>query len=228
MIADKKIFAKGLFMMIGFVVVLVIFFLPVFGGKNGLDYADNLYNSISKGSAYYIPKVMEENEDYSGEMISVTLHMPDSQQAEQSMGMFEQAGAKTRLSGAVLTASGDLGRILKNCLEDAEAMYRNDGEHVLKKYGYDERQALYNWWVACKEMDEDLKKQKKYKEAKIVTEVKDKAIEPSYNYFGIEPQKIMDKVGVVTFSLVFYLVYTLWYGFAYLYMFEGWATQMEH
>ncbi len=228
MIADKKIFAKGFFMMIGFVVVLVIFFLPVFGGKNGLDYVDNLYNSISKASAYYIPKVMEESEGYSGEMVSVTLHMPDERTAEQSARLFEKGGATTFLSGGTLQASGDLGKILKNCLEDAEAMYRNNGDQVLKKYGYDGRQALYNWWVACKEMDKDLKKQRKYKEARIAAEVKDKAIEPSYNYFGIDPQKIMDKVGIVTFSLVFYLVYTLWYGFAYLYMFEGWGMQLEH
>jgi hypothetical protein len=161
-------------------------------------------------------------------MISVTLHMPDERTAEQSARLFEKGGATTTLSGGALQSSGDLGKILKNCLEDAEAMYRNDGKQVLKKYGYDGRQALYNWWVTCKEMDKDLKKQKKYKEAKIVTEVKDKAVEPSYNYFGIEPQKITDKVGVVTFSLVFYLVYTLWYGFAYLYMFEGWGMQLEH
>lgn len=228
MIADKKIFAKGFVMMIGFVIVLVIFFLPVFGGKNGLDYMDNLYNSISKASAYFIPKVVDECEDYSGEMVSVTLHMPDERTAEQSARLFEKGGAKTNLSGTTLQASGDLGKMLKNCLEDAEAMYRNDGNQVLKKYEYEGRQALYNWWVACKEMDKDLKKQKKFKEAKMVTEVKDKAVEPSYNYFGIEPQKIMDKLGIVIISLIFYVVYTLWYGFAYMYMFEGWGMQLEH
>ena len=228
MIADKKIFAKGAVMMIGFVMVLVIFFLPVFGGKNGLDYMDNLYNSISKASAYYIPKVVEECEDYLGEMVSVTLHMPDERTAEQSAHLFEKGGAKIILSGTTLHASGDLGKILKNCLTDAEAMYRNDGDQVALKYRYDARQVLYNWWIACKEMDKDLKRQKMFKEAKIVTEVKDKAVEPSYNYFGIEPERIMDKLGIVIFSLIFYVVYTLWYGFAYLYMFEGWGMQLEH
>lgn len=228
MIADKKIFAKGFFMMIGFVIVLVIFFLPAFGGKNGLDYMDNLYNSISKASAYYIPKVVEECDDYSGEMVTVTLQMPDDRTAEQSVCLFEEGGAKTSLSGGTLQASGDLGGILKSCLDDAEAMYRNDGDQVSSKYGYDARQVLYNWWVACKEMDKNFKKQKKFKEAKVVTEVKDKAVEPSYNYFGIKPQRITDKAGIVILSLIFYVVYTLWYGFAYLYMFEGWGMQLEH
>jgi hypothetical protein len=28
--------------------------------------------------------------------------------------------------------------------------------------------------------------------------------------------------------LIFYVVYTLWYGFAIMYMFEGWGLQLEH
>ena len=50
MIEDGKKFWGGAGMMVGFVIVLIIFFSPTFGGKNGLDYLDNLYNSISKGS----------------------------------------------------------------------------------------------------------------------------------------------------------------------------------
>lgn len=228
MIVNKRIFAKGFSMMIGFIIVLIIFFLPLFEGKNGLDYMDNLYNSISKASAYYIPKMTEECEDYLGDMVSVTLHMPNDQTAEQSARLFEKGGAETSLSGSTLKASGDLGKILENCLEDAEIMYRNDGDQVSRKYGYEARKALYNWWVVCKEMDKDLKTQKKFKEAKIVTAVKKKAVECSYNFFGIEPQKIMDKIGIVIFSLIFYVIYTLWYGFAYMYMFEGWGMQLEH
>ena len=228
MIANKRLFARGLMMMMSFIVVLIIFFLPVFGGMNGLDYMDNLYNSISKASAYYIPKMVEENKGYFGEMVSVTLHMPDDQIAKQSARLFEEGGAETTLSGDILKASGDLGEILKNCLDDAEAMYRNDSDQVSLKYGYDARQALYNWWVVCKEMEKDLKKQKRFKEAKITTDVKDKAVECSYNYFGVEPQKIREKLGIVIFSLLFYVVYTLWYGFAYMYMFEGWGMQLEH
>ena len=52
MIEHKKKFFGGLGLMIGFLIVLIIFFSPIFGGENGLDYLDNLYNSISKGAAY--------------------------------------------------------------------------------------------------------------------------------------------------------------------------------
>ena len=60
MIANKKKFSGGLILLAVFVVVLIIIFSPVFKGQNGLEYLDALYNSISKGSAYYIPKVLEE------------------------------------------------------------------------------------------------------------------------------------------------------------------------
>ncbi|MBW1861088.1 MAG: hypothetical protein JRJ02_01780, partial [Deltaproteobacteria bacterium] len=83
MIEHKKKFFGGLGLMIGFLIVLIIFFSPIFGGENGLDYLDNLYNSISKGAAYYIPKVKSESDQYRGNSVSVTLAMGSKRQAEQ-------------------------------------------------------------------------------------------------------------------------------------------------
>ena len=71
-------------------------------------------------------------------------------------------------------------------------------------------------------------KQKKFKERKIITLVQQKAIEVSFNFYQIEPQSIGDRWGTVMFSLVFYVIYTLWYGFAILFMFEGWGFQLGH
>jgi hypothetical protein len=142
--------------------------------------------------------------------------------------LFQKADAKANISGPTLKVSGDLGKILANCLEDADLMYINNGQKVSAKYGYNEKRVLYNWSVAAKEMDKDLKKQKRFKEAKIVTASKKKAIEMAYNYYKIEPKKIGDRYGVVIFSLIFYVFYTLWYGFAIMYMFEGWGMQLEH
>ena len=66
MIEDKRKFFMGSGLMVLFVIVLAIFFSPVFGGHNGLDYLDNLYNSISKGSAYYIPNLRDQNREFKG------------------------------------------------------------------------------------------------------------------------------------------------------------------
>ena len=228
MIANKKEFYGGVGMMAAFIVVLIIIFMPVFGGMNGLDYLDGLYNSISKGSAYYIPKIKKETDEFIGNSVTVTLKMADEQQAQLTAPLFEKGGASVNTSGTELKVSGDLGKILENCLADADSMYHNKGEAVSGKYGYDEKRVLYNWWMASKAMDKDLKKQKKFKEAKFVALVGKKAVELGYNYYKIEPQKIGDKIGIVLFSLVFYVIYTLWYGFAIMFMFEGWGMKLEH
>ena len=214
--------------MVGFFVILFIIFSPVFNGQNGMEYLDDLYNSISKGSANYIPKVKKETDTFKGNTVNMDLKMADEKQAQQTAMLFTNAGATAEVSGAQLNVSGDLGNILAACLTDSKSMYNNDGATVSGKYGYNERLALYNWWTALKAADKDLKKQKLFKEAKVVALVIKKVVETSYNYYTIEPQKITDKMGIVIFSLVFYVGYTLWYGFAILFMFEGWGLRLEH
>ncbi|MCG2758098.1 MAG: hypothetical protein L6263_06665 [Desulfobacteraceae bacterium] len=228
MIAHKKEFFGGVVLMAAFIAVLIAIFMPIFKGQNGLDYLDALYNSISKGSAYYIPKVKEETDTFIGNNVTMALKMADENQAQQAKSLFTQAGATAEISGAQLTVSGDLGNILANCLTDSDSMYNNDGTTVSNKYGYNEKQVLYNWHKALMAADKNLKKQKLFKEAKVVALVIKKVVETSYNYYKIEPQKITDKMGIVIFSLVFYVGYTLWYGFAILFMFEGWGLKLEH
>jgi len=48
-----------------------------------------------------------------------------------------------------------------------------------------------------------------------------RVLEPSYNFSGIEPQPISENITRVVLLLAAYILYTLWYGFAVLYFFEG-------
>jgi hypothetical protein len=228
MIYNKKEFSLGVIMMAVFVVVLIIFFSPVFQGKNGLEYLDNLYNSISKGSAYYIDTLRAKTEPFAGNTISVALKMDNAQQAEQTAKLFNGAGALVNVTGNEVKVNGDLGQILAASLTDADAMYHNQGDKLSDKYGYDPRQASYNWWKALTLTDKALAKQDKFKEAKMTATVVKQAVEASYNYYGIQPESIGSKTGIVIFSLVFYVIYTLWYGFAIMYMFEGWGMAIGH
>lgn len=228
MIGNKKEFYGGAAMLGGFFIVLVIVFMPLFNGHNALDYLDSLYNSISKGSAYYIPKVTEDAASHNGQKVDLTLNAATDMQAQQLGEQFMAAGALVNLSGRQLKVSGDLGAILNTALADADAMYHNDGEKVRARYGINERQVLFNWWTAFNLMDGDLKHQKLFKAAKITDMAKTKAIETAYNYYGIQAEKITGRLRVVIFSLVFYVVYTLWYGFAIMFLFEGWGMALEH
>lgn len=228
MIAHKKEFYGGIAMMLAFIVVMVIIFSPVFNGKNGLQYMDDLYNCISKGSAYTIPQLKEKANKFMGNTVNATLAMKDNEQAEKTASLLKKAGVAVTISGFELKVTGDFGKILIHCLGDADLMYKNDGRALASKYNYNEREVMYNWWVALKAMDRDLKKQKKFQESTTIGEVSKKGVELSYNYYKVEPQKLVDRLGVVIFSLVFYVAYTLWYGFSIMFMFEGWGMKLEH
>lgn len=228
MITRKKEFYTGAGLLVGFAVVLVIIFSPVFNGQNGLDYLDGLFNSISKGSAYYIPQTREQAAAFSGGQVDLEMTLESPRLAEQAGFILAASAEEASVSGDRLRLSGDLGRILDHCIGDADLMYYNDGAALTTKYGFGEKAVIYNWWGTLKAMEKALQAQKKFKEAKVVALVQKKAVETAYNYYQIEPTKIGDKIGIVIFALVFYVIYTLWYGFAILYLFEGWGMQLEH
>jgi hypothetical protein len=228
MIADKKEFYGGFALLVGFFVVLAVMFSPVFEGKNALDYLDSLYNTISKGSAYYIPKLKKEVAEFKAEPVAITIKMKDPQQAEKTALLFTKSEAAAEVSGSDIKISGDFTKIMGNCLDDADNMFNNNGSVISEKYGYPEKEVLFNWWSAIKLMDKEFGKQSKFKEMKLMTSVSKKGVECSYNYYKIVPKKISEKIGIVVFSLVFYVLYTLWYGFAIMFMFEGWGMKLSH
>jgi hypothetical protein len=228
MSSKRKSLFKGIILLVSFAVVLVLLFLPLINGQNTLEFLDNLYNSISKGSANYLPSVQESVRQFPPREIDVVLTMADERQAAQTAQLIAAAGARAQAEGKQIQVKGELARILSGAIADAERMYANQGEALRKKYNFDERRALYNWWNALKAMDFELGKQKLFKEAKLVTLVQNRAVEMAYNYFGIEAQSVRDKYLIVIASLIFYVVYTLWYGFGVMYLFEGFGLNLGH
>ncbi len=228
MIYNKKEFYGGVGLLVAFFVVLFFMFQPLFAGQNAMAYLDNLYNSISKGSVDYVPQLKEEAAAYDDKRVALTLEYPSDIEATQSVALFARAGVTAESRGSTVSVSGSLGKILQGSLDDAYLLYHNDAGALEEKYGIEARRSIYNWWTSLKIMDRVLKKQNLFAEAKIISTVHAKAVEAAYNYAGIEPIKITDKLGLVIFSLVFYVFYTLWYGFAILFVFEGWGLKLSH
>ena len=54
-----------------------------------------------------------------------------------------------------------------------------------------------------------------------------KAIEASYNFYKVEAVQVKEKAGLMTFLLVFYVAYTMWWGFAIFFIFEGIGLTMS-
>jgi len=228
MIYNKKEFYGGLTLLAAFFLVLFFMFHPLFNGHNAMEYLDNLYNSISKGSVNYIPGLQDDADVFDGKQVTMELTYDSEVEATQAIALFSAAGAKAVPRGATLTVNGSLGAILERSLTDANRMYRNDGAALRDKYAMDERRSIYNWWSSLKLMDKALKHQHEFEAAKITATIQKKAVEAAYNYYEVEPVKIMDRLGLVIFSLAFYVFYTLWYGFAILFLFEGWGLKLSH
>lgn len=226
-IRDKGAFIKGLLLLISFAVVLFLMFTPLFDGENALQASDRLFNSISKGSTNYIPGIMKQNEAYKAESINVTLKLKDEETSKKAAKLLTAAGAQVGGGGGQITVAGSLTGILGSALKDSLALFNNEDTDFESRYGIRGREALFIWWHTLREIEKDLTRQKRFKDAKFVSTVVKKAVEPAYNYFGISPQTAGSKAGVLTFALVFYVIYTLWWGLAILFLFEGFGLQLK-
>ncbi|MBI4962546.1 MAG: hypothetical protein HY913_04655 [Desulfomonile tiedjei] len=228
LVKDKGSFIKGLLLAITFLIVLVIMFLPYFGhGENALRAADRLFNSISKGSTNYFPDMLKKNKAYEGVKFDVSVKFKDQQSTQRASKLLTSAGAKATEEAGQLKITGDLGAVMGASLKDSEAMFNNRDAELQTKYGFPGREVLYSWWATFKEMDKDLKRQAKFKEAAFLGDVVKKGVEVGYNFFTIEPESASSKMGILSFSLIFYVIYTLWWGIAVLFLFEGIGLQMK-
>lgn len=237
----------GIVLTISFFVVLFLMFSPIFPksteGKpqNGLEWADEMFNRLAKGSSYFIPKVSKSNEKFMGHVFSVTLKMdkPDDkpgaaeERAQRASQLFIiNKCANVEVNGSELKIEGDLGKVLSVALRDSETMYHNEGSKLKELYAEamktdDVKQIFRQWYNVLDKMNKQFVKEKKANEAKIVSEVSKKAVEAAYNYYGIMPEKVKDKVGLMVFLLIFYVAYTMWWGFAIFYIFEGLGLSMK-
>ncbi|MDJ0622841.1 MAG: hypothetical protein QNJ17_07735 [Desulfocapsaceae bacterium] len=229
MSSSKKLITRGILLLASFFVVLAVIFMPVFPGKvNGLDYLDNLFNMISKGSSNFIPAVTQEVEKYENQTIKVTFSMKDEQQAQQTVQLFTASGASASANGTELTVEGDMGKILLASLSDASALFSNESGELNTKYGFSGKQVVYNWWNASIGIQLSLNKQQAFDKAKVFSTLQKRALEPAYNYYGIEASSYKDNLALVIVALTFYVFYTLWYGFGILYLFEGLGLRIAH
>ncbi|AGL03004.1 hypothetical protein [Desulfoscipio gibsoniae] len=222
MITNKKTFTLGLVLLVSFVAVFAFIMSPSFGdGRNGLEYADDMFNSLSKGSAYFISEEMVKAEKMAGHEVNVTIVAADSTQAQMWEKLYTPTGANVDINGNEVTIKGDLGNIFTASITDSDAMYNNQGDKIANNYGVDARTASYGWYTSLKAMSGALDKQGMFPESAAIQSVMKKALEPSYNYYGIEPKKVADYTVAVFLLLAFYLVYTLWYGFSIYFLADG-------
>lgn len=234
LVRDTGHFVKGLLLTISFGVILFIMFMPYFGisprtnqPQNAMEAADDLFNAISKGSTHYIPDLEKKNKAFNGVTVDVNLKLKSNDLAQKASKILAASGAKVAGDGVQLKVEGDLGKMISAALTDSNELFYNRDAELQSKYGFSGREVVYAWWGILKDFDKDLKRQNKFKEAAFVADVTKKAVEVSFNFYGIEPQSVVSKAGILSFSLVFYVIYTLWWGIAIFFLFEGFGLQMK-
>ncbi|HBW14675.1 MAG TPA: hypothetical protein DEF41_00700 [Desulfovibrio sp.] len=232
MINNKSSFMKGLLLLVSFAAVFVVIMTPVFptdSGKkeNGLHYADDLFNKLSKGSSYFIPEVQKKVDGLAGKQIDLAVTVKKANKAADAAKVFTAAGMTATAEGEILKVKGDLGALLSATVKDADSMYHNDAAAVSARYGMEAADAMEASWEAYAGMIKALQKAKLIPESQAVDMVMKKAIEPGYNFYGINAAKVTDKMGIMTGLLVFYVIYTMWYGFAIFELFEGIGLTMK-
>ncbi len=228
LIRHKKTMSMGVLLGLSFIGVLVLIFSPVFGqGKNGLEYSDALFNKLAKGSSYFIPELTASLKEVQGKDIGgTTIRMDSADAASKAAKILTRAHMNVVVKGAALTINGDLAKELGNVLDDSSAMYYDKGSEISQKYGMDEKEVMSTWWAVLNKTVKEFQKTNRVMQATVIQEVMKKGIEPAFNFYNIEPQKVSDKALTVTGLLLFYILYTMWWGYAIFNLFDGLGLSM--
>ncbi|GAB6181484.1 hypothetical protein JCM14036_28030 [Desulfotomaculum defluvii] len=230
MIRDTKAFLIGIIMLVSFMGIYAYMMSPSFGnGRNGLEFADDMFNSISKGSVYdVIQSEISKDKQWNGNVIDVTLTCADEAQADSwSSALQMVVGAEVNRDKEKITFKGDFGALLANISEDCTNMFNNNGDVVKQKYKADPREVTNQWYNITKAMVKNLEKQERFKESIAIQQYQKKVIEPAYNYYGVDAKQVADNKGIMTFMMLFYLVYTIWYGFSIYFLCQGFGITMS-
>lgn len=221
-IADPQKFWLGTGGLACFAVCLLAATRPVVAGRSGLQFADDLFNRLAKNSTYAIPEAREQ----AARLIGVQVDLGVTPREEVDLGevvqLLSAAGVEAiALPDGRVRLSGDLGRLSEAAFADAEQAFRNQGAVLESRYHMRSAEAAYAWWVVYDGLTRRYTQENRAGEANFCKFMLTRVLEPAYNFRGIEASSIRQHAGPVVLLLVAYVLYTVWYGYAILYVFEG-------
>jgi hypothetical protein len=225
LVVNKKEFTLGAVLSVTFFVFLFIMHTTSvisIKGKSLVNYTDEMFVSVSKGSVYFIPELVLIADKYSGKPLDVKINKD-----EKAALLFEKVNASVELENDDLKIKGDLGEILKNVLKDADAVFKGEDRELYDRYGYAGKDVIHQWWLSFKEIEGVYKKAKKFDEIKSLKTVRVKALEPAFNFYGVEETSASQHALGISGVIVFYVIYTVWWGYAIYFLSEGVGLMMK-
>ncbi len=249
LIVNKGPFFKGAILMVTFLAVFIVIMSPVFKDQNGrpqtgLEFSDDFFNKLSKNSSDYFGQVKALVDKQKGKMISVNAVIsvpdpkdePDRAKAQekankdaQTIGkVLQGAGAQVEVTNNTMMVKADLGVITTYAYQKAVSVFAVAGsEAVDKPENQADRKLCKDLWKGFGAMMKGLQKDRKVADAKVLDTVMRKGLEPAYNFYGLPGEPVSQNVAMLAGLLIFYVVYTLWYGYSIFFMFEGIGMSMK-
>lgn len=228
LILHRSPFLKGLLLLSSFVLLLWVMMLPLFKDSEGnrqtsLQYADTIFNELSKGSSFFIPQVLQIVKDLKSTNTSLSISMPDAALANLALLELQKSGlTDAQLSDGKLSFHGNLAAVLHRALDDSAYLYDNDGEALSERYENAKPLDIARaWWHMLNPAIKELQKQNHLAEAAAVEQVVRRAIEPANNFYGLPTANVAENALLLCALLAFYVLYAIWYGFAIYNLFDG-------
>lgn len=234
-IRHKKPFYIGAILLAGFFSLFYFLLTPVFSTKDGpkltgLEYADEVFNCLSKGSSDFFPQTFAAARSMEGKDVSLSAGMPKKLRVT-AVTLLRETGIEPRMDGNRIIFQGNLGRILLAATEDSRLLFNNSGGALIEKYGGLKPLAISGaWWHLLAPTVKKLEIMGKNAESRAVGTVVVRGIEPANNFYGIQALKVSENIPLISGFLLFYIIYTIWYGFAVYEIFKGFgliATKEE-
>ena len=193
----KAPFIRGCLLLISFLALFGIMLMPLMKDElgnhmTGLQYADNVFNELSKGSSYFIPGVRNSVKTVEGKSVQLTVKLKKADLAALAGMVLEKSGATdVRVEDGKVSFSGDLAPILTSATNDADNLYNNNADAVSQKYdGQPALKVAAAWWYVLSPCIKELQKQRLIAESQVVDHVLRRAIEPGNNFYSVTAAKV--------------------------------------
>jgi len=227
-VVERKKFWFGLIGLVTFFIVLGFWVSPVIDHKTGLEWADDLFNQLAKNSAYFIPSAERMAAKFTGKAVDLGINPRWPGVGAGLEKIVKANGMSARVVGdGRVRIVADLGHLGKAALVDAELLFKGREQELRNKYRMSGKEVIYYWWAAFDGLTRRYIQENRSSEANFTKFMTSRVLEPAYNFAGIESRNISENVGAVVFLLGFYVLYTLWYGFSIMYLFEGLGIKAE-
>lgn len=214
--------AAGVAGLLVFAVMLSVASRPVINGQTVLDWADGMFNQLSKASANSIPQAREKAAKFVGTSVNFGLAQRDVWDSDAVTRLLHRSGVDaTLLEDGRVRVTGDLGKLSAVALEDAQLAFENRVLELSARHDMEGPEVIYYWWAVFDGLTRRYVQEGRGEEAAFTKYMMTKILEPSYNFRGIEAESISRRAMPVSILLTAYVLFTIWYGVSILFIFEG-------